>query len=123
TGQPAAEPRQGLPALRFRLRRDEVAETFHLGEIELAVLEGAPCELSRLGEPHAGLRGKSPKQAAYHGGRTVHLKLSAVLAGEAVRSREPGDEPGIDGRAVETERVEGKPPGLGQGAGERNDQR
>ena len=42
-----------LPALALRLRRHQVGEAFHRGEIELAVLEGAAGELAGLGRAQA----------------------------------------------------------------------
>ena len=48
--------RQRLTPLRLGLGIDEIGEALDLGEIELAVLEGAARELAGLGEPHAGER-------------------------------------------------------------------
>ncbi len=52
----AVELAQRLAALRRRLGADEIGHRLGFGEIELAVLEGPPRELARLGQAEARLR-------------------------------------------------------------------
>ena len=63
--QRAARLPERLAPLRLGLGVDEVGEALGFGEVELAVLEGAAGELSRLGGPQAverpPRRGKSPR--------------------------------------------------------------
>ena len=88
--------RQRLAALRLGLGIDEIGKTLDLGQIELAVLEGAARELAGLGEPRAGEREHRVDDGADHGAAAMHVKLGHVLAGEARRSREPQHEAAVE---------------------------
>ena len=71
-------------ALRGRLGRNQVGDAFGLGEIELAVLEGASCEFSRLGQtaeaqPGDGIERGADDGAALHrdpGAFDEHVELT-----------------------------------------------
>ena len=56
----AAHLLERLPALRLGLGADQVGQRLDLGEIELAVLEGAAGELARLRQPQARRSGRAP---------------------------------------------------------------
>ena len=81
---------QRLAALAFGLGRDQIGEAFHRGEIELAVLEGAPGEFAGLGRAQAlEARRRRCKHRGDHGAAAVQLQLGDVLAGLAMRA--PGN--------------------------------
>ena len=112
--------RQRLAALRLGLGVDEIGETFDLGQVELAVLEGAPRELAGLGEPRAGKRQHRVDHLADHGAAAMHMKLGHVLAGEARRAGEPQHEPAVELRpSRRPESAQARMPRLGDAAAER----
>ncbi len=78
-----------LPALPLRLRHHQVGETFHRGEIELAVLEGAAGELARFRHPQAFDGCERRQHRGDHRAAAVQLQLGHVLAGLAMRRRKP----------------------------------
>ena len=51
--QAALEPRQGLAPLVLGFRLEQIAETFDLDQVELAVLEGAAGELTGFRQARA----------------------------------------------------------------------
>ncbi len=85
----AAHLLERLPALRLGLGADQVGERLDLGEVELAVLEGAAGELARLRQPQP----LDPAERRQHRGddrvAAVELKLHHVLAGLAAGAGKP----------------------------------
>ena len=79
----------GLPALRLGFGVDQIGETFDGGEIEPAVLEGAPGELARLRRPQALDASERAEHRCNHRAAAVQLQLGHVLAGLAVRPGKP----------------------------------
>jgi hypothetical protein len=49
----ATDLAEGLPALRLGLGVDQVGDALGLGQVQLAVLEGAARELARFGQAQA----------------------------------------------------------------------
>ena len=112
--------RQRLAALRFRLGVDEIGKSLDLGQVELAVLEGAARELAGLGEARAGQREHRADHSADHRAAAMHVKLGHVFAGEARRAFEPEDEAAIDERRVrEPDRAQARVAGRGHAAAQR----
>ncbi len=101
----ALELPERLPALGRRLRRDEIGKPFDSREIEAAVLERAPSELTRLGQPAT----VDPAQRLEHGGNhrvaAVQLQFGDILAGLAVRRRKPQRQRLVDHVAVRPDRA------------------
>ena len=93
----AARLAQGLAALAFGLGVDEIGEALHLGEIDLAVVEGATGELARLGHAAAGHLADGGKHGLDHSAAAVTVQLDDVLAGEALGPREPDNDAAIEG--------------------------
>ena len=87
--QLAIQLAQGLAPLRFGLGVDEIGETLGLGQVELAVVEGAPRELSGGGRAKAGERRQRRHQRPDDGASTVDVEFHDVLAGEAARRGKP----------------------------------
>ena len=88
-----------LARLRLCLGVDQIGEAFDLGQIELAVLEGAPGELAGLGEARPGKREHGLDDLANHGAASMHVELGHVLSGEAGGTRKPQHETPIEQRA------------------------
>ncbi len=86
--QLAIELAQGLAALRLGLGHGEVGDRLGLGQVELAVLKGAAGEFAGLGQaqPEPGQRRDDRGQ---HRAAAVHMEFGDILAGGAVRRREP----------------------------------
>ena len=84
----AVELAQCLAALRLGLGRGEIGDRLGLSKVELAVQKRAAGELAGLSEPQ-------PEPAQYlderseHGAAAVQVELGDILAGGAVRRREP----------------------------------
>ena len=85
----AAHLLERLPALRLGLGADQVGERLDLGEVELAVLEGAARELAGLRHPQARDPAERRQRGGDHGAAAVELKLGHVLAGLAARPGKP----------------------------------
>ena len=90
--RPASLPPR-LPRLRLGLRVHQVGYRLGLGQVDLAVLEGAPRELARLCQPRPGDRAERPQHRQRHSAPAVHVELGHVLAGLAVRPCEPEHQP------------------------------
>ena len=84
----AAHLLQRLPPLRLGVGADQVGERLDLGEVELAVLEGAAGELAGLRHPQARDPAERRQRGGDHGAAAVELELGHVLAGLAARRRE-----------------------------------
>ena len=93
--QPPSELRLGLAPLGLGLRVDQVRNSLGLGQIEFAMLEGPPRELSGLGQPQAQAR-KALEESVDHGGTAVNLEFSHILARVTSRRREPEDQAAVD---------------------------
>ena len=78
-----------LTPLRRRFRRNQIAQTFDLSEIEPPRLERPAGEFARLGQTAARNRAKRLKHAGNHGVPAVQLQFGDVLAGLAARSGKP----------------------------------
>ena len=85
----AAHLLERLPALRLGLGADQVGERLDLGEVELAVLEGAAGELAGLRQPQALDPAERRQHRGDHRAAAVELKLGHVLAGLAARAGKP----------------------------------
>src|SRR5205085_7996308 len=85
-----------LPPLGWRFGKNQIAKSLHRSEIELAILEGAPCELTGLCQPAALYRSKRFQYAGDHCLTAMQLQLRDVLAGLAVRRGEPQRERLVD---------------------------
>ena len=85
----AAHLLERLPALRLGLGVDQVGQRLDLGEVELAVLEGAPGELARLRQPQPRDPAERRQHRRDHGAAAMQLKLGHVLAGLAARAGKP----------------------------------
>ena len=93
--QRAVDLGQGLFRLTLRLSVDQVGDPLGLGEVELAVLKGAPREFARIGRAQAQidqrlLQGLNDRDAA------MQVKLAAILAGVAVGAGEPQHQGFVD---------------------------
>ena len=85
--------------LEERLRVDEVANGFGLGEIDTAVQKGTHGELAGFGEASAVLKGEFDDVSEDHG-RSVGRNLDEIVGGVRVRFLEKGDDNFIDALAV-----------------------
>ena len=108
-----------LTALRLGLGLHEIGETFHLGEIELAVLECAAREFAGLGEPRAVEREHRVDHRADHGGAAMDVQLGHVFAGEARRRREPQHQAAVDRRFRRADVAQARVTGRGHAAAQR----
>ncbi len=112
---------QRLAALRRRLRRHQIGDGLRRRQIELAVLEGAARELSRLGKAQSR-HGKERRGRRFqHGAAAMEVELRHILAGGAGRRRKEEREPVIDGfaRARVAKARPARAPRRRHGAGER----
>ncbi len=73
TVQRAIHLLQRLPPLRRRLRRHQVGDPLGLGQVELAILKGAACELAGLREPAEAEMGDGVKRGPDH--RTAAMQM------------------------------------------------
>ena len=90
---------QGLAPLGVRLGADQVGHALGGGEVELAVLEGAPCELPGLGQAQAIHLSQRRDYAVDHRPTAMDVQLGHVLAGVAGRLGKPQGEPVVQGLA------------------------
>mmetsp|Transcript_32493 Transcript_32493/g.76308 ORF Transcript_32493/g.76308 Transcript_32493/m.76308 type:complete len:400 (-) Transcript_32493:129-1328(-) len=80
---------------------DQVGHGLGLGQVELAVQEGALGELSRLGQPQVDTGLDDPRQQQlHHHGAPVGLQLQHMLAGVGMRGRKVQREALVDGGAL-----------------------
>jgi len=75
---------------------DQVGDRLGLGEVELAVLEGAAREFAGLGQPAEAQSADRLQGALDHGAPAMQVQLGHRLAGLGVRRLEPHDQPAID---------------------------
>ncbi len=121
TAERAAHLAGGLAGLGERLRVDEVADSFSLGEVELAGKKGALRELAGLGEARAQSESAAEEQIE-DDGRAVRGDLNQVFCGVGVRRGEEGDDGFVDALAGSPRRrghrrgVRGHAPADGGGA-------
>ena len=87
---------QRQPALLVGLGRDQVGDGLGLGEVELAVLEGAARELAGLGQAAETQLADRLQGALDHGAPAMQVQLGHGLAGLGVGRLEPHDQPAID---------------------------
>jgi len=80
---------QRLAPLPIGVGMDKIVETFGFGEIELAVLEGAPGEFARLGGANIFESGQRREQGGQHCTTAMDVKLRDVFAGRAGRTGKP----------------------------------
>ena len=85
-----------LPALRLGLGRHQVGEPLDRGEIHAAVLERAAGELAGLGVAEAFELRERRQRRGDHRAAAVDLQLGDVLAGLALRRREPERQAFVD---------------------------
>jgi dihydroorotase-like cyclic amidohydrolase len=78
-----------LPALRVRLRRNEIRQSFRRRQIEFSVFDSAPRKLARLGQPRARTTRECGKNGIEHGATAMHMEFRHVFAGEALGRRKP----------------------------------
>ena len=83
-------------ALLVGFRRDQVGDGFGLGEVELAVLEGAARELAGLGQPAEAQLADRLQRAADHRAPAMQVQLGHGLAGLGVGRLEPHDQAAVD---------------------------
>ncbi len=86
-----------------RLRIDEVAHGFGLGEVDASVEEGAHGELAGLGEARAAGQ-RHFHDVTQHDGRAVAGDLDYIIGGVGVRLGEKGDDNFVDaiaGRGID----------------------
>ena len=74
----------------------QVGDGLGLGEVELAVLEGAARELAGLGQPAEAQLADRLQRAADHGAPAMQVQLGHGLAGLGVGRLEPHDQAAID---------------------------
>ena len=96
--EPAFELAQRLAALRLGFGGGEVGHRLGLGQIELAVEEGAAGEFSGLGEAQAA-PAECRDDRGQHGAAAMQVQFRDILAGDAVGSGEPQRQPVIDALA------------------------
>ncbi len=80
----AVELAQGLMALRLGFGGDKIGDRLGLGQVELAVEEGASGEFAGLGEPQAETA-QHPRDRGQHRTAAVHVEFRDILAGGAPR--------------------------------------
>jgi hypothetical protein len=80
---------QRLAPLPIGVRVDEIVESFGFGEIELAVLEGAPGKFTGLGRTNIFERGQRREQSGQHRTPAMDVKFRDVFPGRAGRTRKP----------------------------------
>ena len=81
--------RQRLPALGFRLRFDEIAKTFDLGQVHLAILEAAPREFARFRQAASFDCSQRTEDGSDRSPAPMPLELGDVFSCFAVGCREP----------------------------------
>ena len=103
-----------VPAARFALDtgRKAVISTHTINLQEQLVRKDIPIVRKLLGD--------AAEQSADDSGRAMNLQLGRVFTSEGMRRRHPGDEAGVDERALELERGEGKPPWFSLGYRQRS---
>ena len=104
-------------ALLVGFGADQVGDGLGLGEVELAVLEGAARELAGLGQAAEAQLADRLQRAADHGAPAMQVQLGHGLAGLGVGRLEPHDQAAVDRLAAQ--RIEHgaqrQAPRLGQG--------
>ena len=91
----AVELAQGLATLRLGLGGGEIGDRLGLGQVELAVQKRAAGELARLGEPQPEA-GQHLDNSGEHGAAAMQMKFGDILAGSAIRRREPQHQPVVE---------------------------
>ena len=80
---------QRLTALTISLGVNQIVETFRFGEIELAVVERAACELTRLRRTQAVDGTERIEHRCDHRAAAMNMKFRDVFPGGAGRRRKP----------------------------------
>ena len=91
----AVELAQGLTALRLGFGGDKIGDRLGLGQVELAVEEGAAGEFAGLGEPQTE-PAQRPRDRGQHRTAAVQVEFGDILAGGAARSGKPQQQPVVD---------------------------
>ena len=109
--------RSACRACASRLRVHQVGDRLGLGQVDLAVLEGAPRELARLCQPRPGDRAERPQHRQRHSAPAVHVELGHDPRRSrcaALRTRAPAPDPAP--RLSPGAGCSATPPGAGQRA-------
>ena len=86
---------QGLPPLGRRFGGDQIRQTFHLGQIELACIESAPGESTRFGGHAVRQTPESIQYGRDNRAASMQVKLHHVFTGKAGRTRKPENQTAI----------------------------
>ena len=87
----------GLPPLRLGIGVDQVGQSLDRGQVELAVVEGAPGEFTGFGRSQPRQPRQRRKGGSDHRPAPVQLKLDHVLAGLGIRALEEQHQRLVDG--------------------------
>jgi len=87
---------QGLLALPFRFRIDQVRQAFDSSQVKLASFESTPGEFTGFRQTNVRKGGEGCKQPRQDGPRTMDLELGHILSGEARRPCEEQYERRVD---------------------------
>src|SRR5271169_213064 len=93
--QLARELPEGLPTLGRGFRRHQIDNRLGLGEIELAMLEGALTEFTGFRQSKSGQAPQIGQYCIQYRSAAVHVQLRHILAGIAPGPSKPRDQPVI----------------------------